>query len=144
LLCTNVASHIEANDFTNALRKCAFCMKPFSPSSKCRKHQIYCSISCRNLAKRKRDKHHKRAYQKREKYRLAKREQNRRYRKKQETAEYMRRYREGHMEEIRRQNRKASNKYYQENRRKIAFSRSERRWQKKLKAEIDALKKVSS
>jgi len=54
------------------------------------------------------------------------------------------RYREGHMEETKGQNRKASKKYYQRNGRKIAFRRSEIRWQQKLRAEIEALKKVSS
>jgi len=54
------------------------------------------------------------------------------------------RYREDHMEETKGQNRKASKKYYQRNGRKIAFRRSEIRWQQKLRAEIEALKKVSS
>jgi len=56
----------------------------------------------------------------------------------------MKGYREDHPEEVKSQNQKAAKKYYEKNKRRIAFRRSELRWQKKLKAEIEALKKATS
>jgi hypothetical protein len=125
------------------LPRCSLCERKYLPEKKNRNHQLYCSSSCRGLAKSKRDKHHKRAYKKKEKYRLAKKEQNRRYRERKGWPEYMRHYREAHREEVRCQNRRAADKYYQKNKRKIAFRRSELRWQKKLRKEIEALKKAA-
>jgi hypothetical protein len=142
--CPILSIPVKAGASLNSLPRCTLCSTEFLPDKKSRKHQIYCSISCRNLAKKKRDKRHKLAYQKKEKYRLAKREQNRSYRKKKGWVEYMKRYREDHIEEAKRQNQKASKKYYQRNRRKIAFRRSEIRWEQKLRTEIEALKKISS
>jgi len=52
--------------------------------------------------------------------------------------------REDHSEAVRSQNQKAAKQYYEKNKRRIAFRRSELRWQKKLKAEIEALKKATS
>ena len=124
--------------------KCAHCERKFLPDKKKRNHQIYCSTSCRNLAKKKRDKRHKQGYAKKEKYRRAKRAQNKRYREKKGWLEYMKGYRENHPEEVKSQNQKAAKKYYENNKRRIAFRRSELRWQKKLRAEIEALKKATS
>lgn len=56
----------------------------------------------------------------------------------------MKGYREDHSEAVRAQNQKAAKKYYEKNKRRIAFRRSELRWQKKLRAEIKALKKATS
>ena len=126
------------------LPRCALCQKGYLPEKKNRNHQLYCTISCRNLAKKERDKRHNQVYRKTEKYRVVKRDQNRRYREKKEWEESMGQYREEHQEKVREQNRKASKKYYQRNKRKIAFRRSELRWQKKLRAEIEALKKAST
>jgi len=128
----------------DALLKCALCEKEYLPDEKNRKHQLYCSLSCRSLAKKNRDKLHKQTYRKKKKYKQAKRDQNRRYREKKRWAEYMKLYREYHREEVKEQNRKAAKKYYERNSRKIAFKRSEIRWKKRLKAEIEALKKASS
>jgi hypothetical protein len=52
-------------------------------------------------------------------------------------------YREAHGEAIKSQNQKAAKTYYEKNKKRIAFRRSELRWQKKLRAEIEALKKVT-
>ena len=127
----------------DVLSKCAHCEREYLPDKKNRNHQLYCSLSCRRLAKKERDKRHKQGYAKKKKYRRAKREQNRRYREKKGWTEYMRRYREDHREEVRSQNQKASKQYYEKNKRRIAFRRSELRWQKKLRAEIKALKRHS-
>ena len=126
------------------LPRCVLCEREYLPEKRNRNHQLYCSIWCRNLAKKKRDKLHKQAYKKKEKCRLAKKKQNKRYREKKGWADYIRQYRESHREEVRYHNRKAAKGYYERNRRRIAFSRSELRWQKKLRAEIEALKKASS
>ena len=128
----------------DVLSKCAHCEREYLPDKKNRNHQLYCSLSCRSLAKKERDKRHKQEYRKKKKYRKAKREQNRRYREKKGWIEYMRQYRDGHREEVRSQNQKASKQYYDKNKRRIAFRRSELRWQKKLRAEIKALKKATS
>lgn len=127
-----------------SLPRCALCQNGYFPEKKNRNHQLYCSLTCRILAKKEQDKRHNEVYRKTEKYRAVKRDQNRRYRKKKGWEEYMRQYREGHPEKVREQNRKASKKYYQRNKRKIAFRRSDLRWQKRLRAEIEALKKASS
>lgn len=137
-----------SNSFKHAssqpvLSKCAHCERGYRPDKKNRNHQLYCSLSCRILAKKEQDKRHKQAYRKTERYKQAKREQNRRYREKKGWAEYMRQYREDHREEVRSQNQKAAKQYYEKNKRRIAFRRSELRWQKKLRAEIKALKKAS-
>jgi hypothetical protein len=124
--------------------KCAICKKEYIPEPKNRNHQKYCSLPCRKRAKKNRDKRHKREYQKKEKYRLAKREQNKRYRKKRDWPAYIREYRNDHGDRMKDQNRKAAGKYYQNNKRKIAFRRSERRWQEKLRSEIEAIKKIHS
>jgi len=130
--------------FQDVPLKCACCGKAYLPDKKNRRHQRYCSVSCRDLAKKKRDKRHKEAYGRKTKYREAKRNQNQRYREKKGWTEYMRQYRKEHGEAIRRQNQKAAKAYYEKNKRRIAFRRSELRWQKKLRAEIEALKKVTS
>jgi len=123
---------------------CTLCEKEYIPHKKNWNHQKYCSLSCRKLAKRNRDKRHKCEYQKKEKYRLAKREQNKRYREKKDWPEYIKQYRKDHRGKIKYQNRKAVGKYYQNNKRKIAFRRSELRWRKKLRLEIEAIKKIHS
>lgn len=125
------------------LPKCGLCERKYLPEKKNRNHQLYCSLSRRSLAKKARDKRHNQAYRKKEKYRLAKKKQNRRYREKKGWAGYMRQYRQSHRKEIKDENQKASKKYYEKNRRRIAFRRSELRWQKKLRAEIEALKKAA-
>ena len=123
---------------------CALCEKEYIPDKKNRNHQKYCSLSCRKLSKKNRDKRYKREYQKKEKYSLAKIEQNKRYREKINWPEYIKQYRKDHREKIKRQNRKTAGKYYQNNKRKIAIRRSELRWQRKLRLEIEAIKKIHS
>lgn len=132
-----------AGFFQGVLSQCAICKRTYLPDKKNRNHQIYCSASCRGLAKGSRDKRHKEAYGQKAKYKEAKRDQNKRYREKKGWTEYMRQYREAHGEAIRSQNQKAAKTYYEKNKRRIAFRRSELRWQKKLRAEIEALKKVT-
>ena len=123
--------------------RCAYCNREYFPNKKNRNHQKYCSSSCRFLAKKERDKLHKQSYRKKDKYKLAKKKQNRRYRKKKGWSAYINKYREENREKIKSQNRSASQKYYQKNRRRIAFRRSELRWQSRLLKEIKELKKVS-
>jgi len=137
------SSSFKHSSSQDVLSKCAHCEREYLSDKKNRNHQQYCSPFCRSLAKKERDKRHKQEYRKKEKYRKVKREQNRRYREKKGWTEYMRRYREDHREEVRSQNQKASKQYYDKNKRRIAFRRSELRWQKKLRAEIKALKKAS-
>jgi hypothetical protein len=60
------SSSFKHSSSQDVLSKYAHCEREYLPDKKNRNHQLYCSLSCRSLAKKERDKRHKQAYRKRQ------------------------------------------------------------------------------